>query len=102
MPTYSCFVSYDLVQVLELFFLCDEIWMMCNEPRAFQVAHWVKNLPSVQESQEPQFQSLGQNNPLEWGTAILNGQRIQWTEKTVGYFPQGYKESDITEVTDHA
>ena len=30
-----------------------------------QVAQWVKNLPAVQEMQETQVQSLGQEDPLE-------------------------------------
>ena len=36
---------------------------------ASQVAQWVKNLPAMQETQETQVQSLGWENPLEWGTA---------------------------------
>ena len=29
------------------------------------MAQWVKNLPAMQETQETQFQSLNQENPLE-------------------------------------
>ena len=33
--------------------------------QASQVAQWVKNPPSVQETQEKQMRSLGQDDPLE-------------------------------------
>ena len=32
-----------------------------------QVAQWAKNPPAVQETQETQVQSLGQEDPLEGG-----------------------------------
>ena len=32
------------------------------------MAQWVKNPPAMQETQEMQFQSLGQEDPLEEGT----------------------------------
>ena len=34
------------------------------------MAQWVKNLPAVQETQEMQVQSLGQEDPLEKNMAI--------------------------------
>ena len=37
--------------------------------RASQVTQRVKNSPAVQEMQEPWVQSLGQEDPLEEGTA---------------------------------
>ena len=36
---------------------------------ASQVAQWVKNPPATQETQEMQIQFLGQEDPLEEGTA---------------------------------
>ena len=47
----------------------------------------VKNLPAIQETQETQFQSLGQEDPLEEGMAthssILVG-KISWIEEPGG------------------
>ena len=48
------------------------------------------------------IQSLGREDPLEEGMATdsnILAQRIPWTEKPVGYSPQGCKESDTTEAT---
>ena len=47
----------------------------------------VKNLPAMQELQEMQFQSLGQEDPLEEGTAThssILAWRISWTEEAGG------------------
>ena len=60
------------------FFSCATKSEWYDASGVFQVAHWVKNLPAMQESQEPQVQFLSQNDPLEWGMAIL-----QWTENPV-------------------
>ena len=61
----------------------------------------MKNLPAIQETQESQVQSLGQEDPLEKGVAthpsILTW-GIPWME---GCSPWGHKESDMTEVTEH-
>ena len=50
-------------------------------------------------------QSLDLGDPLEEGmethSSIL-AWRTPWTEETVGYSPQGHKESDRTEATSHA
>ena len=62
----------------------------------------VKNLLAVQETQ---IQSLGQEDPVEEGMvthySILpgesNGQR-----RLTGYSPQGHKQLDMTEATEHA
>ena len=48
------------------------------------MAQWVKNLPVVQEALEIRVQFLGQEDPLEEGTATLSrilAQRIPWTEE---------------------
>ena len=37
--------------------------------KSFQVSQWVKNLPAMQETQDMQVWSLGQEDPLEEGTA---------------------------------
>jgi len=60
----------------------------------------VKNLPAMQEMQEIQVQSLGQEDPIEKGMAIhfsILAWRIPWTEELGGYIPWGLKELDMTE-----
>ena len=52
--------------------------------KVFQVAHWVKNPHAMQESLEPQVQSLGQEDLLEEGMATQSSilvWRIPLTEK---------------------
>ena len=47
----------------------------------------VKNLPAMREPQEPQVQSLGQEDPLEEGMAAhsnIFAWRILWTEEPGG------------------
>ena len=47
-----------------------------------------------------QVQSLGQEDPLEEGTAAHSSTlawKIPWMEELVGYSPWGRKESDTTE-----
>ena len=59
----------------------------------------------MQEMQEMQVQSPSQENPLEEGMATPSSMlawRIPWTVELVGYSPRGCKESDTTEVTQHA
>ena len=59
----------------------------------------VKNLPAIQELQEPQFQSLSWEDPLEEGMAThssILAWKILWTEEP-GYSPRGHKESNMTE-----
>ena len=66
------------------------------------MAQWVKNPPTMWEAQA---QSLGWEDPLEEGTAIhssIRAWRIPWTEEPGGYGPWGFRESDMTEVTEHA
>ena len=62
------------------------------ESRASQVAQWVKNLPSMQETQETRVQRhgvlfLGQEDPLEEEMATHSSilpWRIPWTEEPDG------------------
>ena len=52
----------------------------------------VKNLPPVQETQEMQVQSLGQEDPMEEGTATHSGilaWSIPWTEEPGGLQSKG-------------
>ena len=52
----------------------------------------VKNPSTMQESQETQVQSLGQEDPLEEGTAThssILAWRIPWTEEPVGLQSKG-------------
>ena len=60
----------------------------------------VKNPPAVQETQETQVQSLGQEDPLEEEMTTHSNiliWEIPWTEEPGGYSPWGCKESDTTE-----
>jgi len=61
----------------------------------------VKNLPAMQEMW---VLSLGQEDPLEEGTATqasILAWGIPWTERLAGYSPWGHRESDTTEATEH-
>ena len=62
------------------------------------VAQMVKNLPVIQKTW---VQSLGQEDPLEKGTAIIHSSfltwRIPWTEKPGKLQSTGRQESDRTE-----
>ena len=58
-----------------------------------------RGFPGIQETHVP---SLGQEDPLEKGTAThsnILAWRILWTEKPGGYSPLGHKESDTNELT---
>ena len=62
----------------------------------------VKNLPAIQDLQETQVGSLGQEDPLEKGMAThssILAWRIPWTEEPGGLQSMGRKESDMTEAT---
>ena len=59
----------------------------------------VKNLPAVQEMQETQVQSLGQEDLLEEEMAThssILAWRISWTEEPGGLQSMGSQESDTT------
>ena len=58
-----------------------------TETRAFLVAQPVKNPPEMQEPQEMQVRSLGQEDPLEEGMANnsnILAWKILWTEEPGG------------------
>ena len=60
----------------------------------------VKNPPAVQETQEAQVRSLGQEDPLEVEMATHSSVlawRVPWTEEPGGLQSMGHKESDTTE-----
>ena len=65
------------------------------------MAQWVENLPAIQETG-----FLGQEDPLEEGMAShssILAWTISCTEKSRGFQSIGLqKESDTTEVTEHA
>jgi len=60
-----------------------------------------QNPRAIQETQETEFQSLGQEDPLEKRMAThssILAWRIPWTENSlVGYSQWGHKELDMTE-----
>ena len=67
------------------------------------MAQWVKNPPTMQETQETQVQSLGQEDPVEEGMAIhssIFAWRIPWIEEPGKLQPLG-SESDTAEATEH-
>ena len=54
----------------------------------------------MQETQETQVRSMGQEDPLEEGMATrasILAWEIPWTEESEGYSPKGHKELDTTE-----
>ena len=59
----------------------------------FPVAQTVKNLPVMQETR---VRSVGREDPLEKGTAILTW-RIPWTEEPGGLRSMGLQKLDTTE-----
>ena len=56
------------------------------------VAQMVKNPPAMRETW---IQSLGQEDPLEKGTATYSS--TAWSKEPGGLSPWGHKESDATE-----
>ena len=67
------------------------------------MAQWVKNLPAIQKMQETWVQSLGLEDLLEEDIAAhsrILAWRIPWTEEPCSR-PQGHKELDMTEATEH-
>ena len=64
------------------------------------IAHWVKNLPAIQETQETQVQSLGGEDPREEGMATQSSilaWRLPWTGESGRSQSMGLQESDTTE-----
>ena len=62
----------------------------------------IKNLSAMQEPQETQVRSLGQEDPLEKGIAThssILAWRIPWTEEPGRLQSVGCKESDMTEAS---
>ena len=60
----------------------------------------VRNLPTSEETQDTQVQSLGLENPLEEDMAThssLLAWRIPWTEEPGGLQSMSHRESDTTE-----
>ena len=64
----------------------------------------LKNPPAMQQPQETQVQSLGQEDPLEEGMATHSSilpEESHGQRSLVGYSPQGCKELDRTEQLTH-
>ena len=69
------------------------------------MSQWVKNPPTIQETQETPVLFLGQADPLEKSMTThsnILAWRIQWTEEPGGLLSMGHIELDMTEVTEHA
>ena len=63
------------------------------------MAQWLKNMPAMQETQEIQVPSLGQEDSLERGMAIYSSVlawKIPWTEE-----PGGLDTTEVAEHTQH-
>ena len=61
------------------------------------MAQWVKNLPTMQESQETWVQSLGWEEPLEKEMAThsyILAWKINGQSNLADYSPMGHKELD--------
>ena len=63
----------------------------------------MKNTPAMQEPQETQFRSLGQEDPMEVGMetyfSMLAGESLG-QRSMEGYSPWSHTELDMTEVTE--
>ena len=73
--------------VFFFFLIVKETHTHTHTHRVSQVALVVKNLPTMQESQETWVRSLGQEDPLEEGMATHSHSlawRILWTEEPGG------------------
>ena len=63
------------------------------------MAQWVKNLPTMQETQETRVQFLGREDPLEEEMApapVFLPEKSHGERNLVGYSPWGCKEADMT------
>ena len=73
----------EMVKDREALKLSNLIWVTCYL-RDFPGGSTVENPPAMQDSQEMQVQSLGQEDPLEEGMAThssILAWRIPWTEE---------------------
>ena len=70
-----------------------------NSQGAFSMAQWVKNLPAMQEIQEPRIGSLGQVPwRTEWQpTSVFLPGKSYGQRSLVGYSPKDHKDLDMTE-----
>ena len=69
------------------------------------MAHWVNNLPAMQEMLQIWVQFLGWEDPLEEGTSIhssILAWRILWTEEPGRLQSLGGKKLDMTEATEYS
>ena len=65
----------------------------------------VKNLPAMQETQDTQIRSLGQEDPLEEDMAShfsVLAWEIPWQRSLGGYRPWGHQVLDTTEAAEHS
>ena len=70
--------------------------------RASQVALWVKNLATRQETHEfdPWIKKIPWNSALQPTPLFLPGESHGW-KSLAGYSPWDHKELDMTEATEH-
>ena len=72
---------------------------------ASPIAHWVKNLPAIQETQETQVQSLGGEDPLKKERAThssILAWEIPCTEEPGGLQSKGSQRAGHDWVTKHS
>ena len=70
---------------------------------ASPVAWWVKNPPTMEETQETRVQYLGRKDPLKEAVATHSSilvWRTPWIKKPGGLVYRVIKESDLTETTE--
>ena len=69
------------------------------------MAQWVKDTPTMQETEEKWVRSLGWEDPLEEEMAThssILAWKIPWTEEPGGLQYMGHKESDTADHMAHA
>ena len=98
------FLFFTICHCQFLFFFKLLILYWGTDDQGFPGGSAVKNLPAIQKLQEMQSQSLDQEEPLEEGMAthsVFLPEESHGQRRLAGYSPQGCKESDTTEVTQH-
>ena len=83
------------------FLFCDILGQL-SHLEVSQCRRTIKNPPGIQDPQETQVLSQGQEDPLEEGmvthSSILAGE-FHGQRSLAGYSPKGHKESDVSEAT---
>ena len=98
-PCTCLCLRWNLYKYLSIILLCQVVGK-----RTSSLAHWVKNLPTMQETQEMRVQPLSEEGPLEKEMATpssIPAWRIPWTEEPGGLQSMGSHELDTTKQLNH-